>query len=98
MKTIEIDQAIQWVTGFTKEQLKQKTRVREIKEARQIAMSFYMLNGFTSRYAGLSFNKSHCMALHAKKTLTALYEMKHEEQLRKTIDEICTLTGLKWIN
>lgn len=96
MKTIEIDQAVQCVTGFTKEQLSQKTRVTEIKEARQIAMSFYMLNGFTSRYAGLNFNKSHCMALHAKKRLSELYEMKHEGQLREMIDEICMLTGLKW--
>jgi len=96
MKPIEIDIALQQVTGFTKDELLQKTKVKDIAEARQLGMVFYVLNGSSFRFAAESFGKKHPTALSTLKTVRRLYSQEWECDIRFKINELCRLTGLRF--
>ena len=95
MTTI-IDTAIQQVTGFTHEELTEKTRIEPIREARQIAVSFYRRKGFSSVFVARIFNLKHPTPLSTVTKVRDLYLQKCEHELREKIDEVSRLTGIKW--
>jgi hypothetical protein len=74
-------------------QIKVKTRKKEIKEPRQIAMFFamdilYPKNGklYSETNIGKYFFKDHATVIHAKKTINNL--INTDKQLREDVDEI----------
>jgi chromosomal replication initiation ATPase DnaA len=94
--TGNLDIAISCITGFSRDELLIETRVKDIREARQIAMAFYILNGSSERFAAIRFGRKHPTALQSLQKLRGWYNQKHETELRFKINALCKLTGLKW--
>jgi chromosomal replication initiator protein len=71
-------QVIKNVFAVDFEQMKSKTRKREIVFPRQIFMTLLQINGVSSSKAGANFGKDHATALHAKrKVVINILETKY---------------------
>jgi len=70
----EIQEIVFEITGATEEQMRSRTRKREIVMARQAIMSFYRRIGknISLREAGEVYDKDHATVLHSIKTMTEL--------------------------
>jgi chromosomal replication initiator protein len=74
--------------GFTAQDLKSKTRLREIVMPRQIAMfiMYQKITRITYREVGLAFYKDHATVIYALKTVRGLYDI--DKAYRNIVDEI----------
>jgi chromosomal replication initiation ATPase DnaA len=75
--------------------LKDRTRIGFITEARQIAMYFYLKNGEGPTVSASVFNRDHSTAIHAEKKIMSLYGQKSERKLTEMVDKISDLTGIR---
>jgi chromosomal replication initiation ATPase DnaA len=84
---IKIEKSVCEELDLKPEQLKQKTRKREIVIARQLSMYFQRKHTKDSlSVIGGQYNKDHCTVLHAYKTVNDLYET--DKAFRATVDKI----------
>ena len=82
MRTIkEIADTVCKVRGIDPEELKRKTRKQEIREARQIAMYFALLEGHSQSKAAGYFGLDHATAIHARKVVAEHMEWERNFRL-----------------
>lgn len=80
------------VMGVTLQMAKSKTKIREAVAARQICMTVLLeTTNMSSSVVGSFFNKDHATVLHAKRTVSNLYETDKEyaakvDRVRKSVD------------
>lgn len=94
---IKINRALRRVYGLTIDDLKVRTRKRKIREPRQVAMTWLVLNTkMTNDQIGIFFKPVNLKAfdcatvIHAKKTILNLLETdKNLQQKYENFDKIC---------
>jgi len=77
LKTPEEIAAEIW--GIPVERLTEKTRKREVVEARQVLMNYRNVKlKLSQAVSGAPYGKDHCTVIHANKTITALLSSNKE--------------------
>jgi len=76
VRLMELFREVRRITGLTEDELKERTRKREIVEARQIIMAVYhsLLPNVTETEAARVFKMNHASTIHSRKTVRNLLE------------------------
>lgn len=77
------------VFKVTEEDLKIKTRSKEICYPRQVCITMLLISGNSLTYSARQFDKDHATALHAKKIVSNVIETKYpHKDYENTIDAL----------
>ncbi len=82
-----IEQIVCAVRGQQPERLQTRTRVRDIKETRQVVIYFSMKEGHTYANSGGYYGLDHATAIHARTHINNMIDT--EKQMRDEVDIIC---------
>ena len=93
---ITVDEALKFVTGFTVEDLQNKSKNRDLVEPRQLGMAFYHFAGHNLKQSGLRFHRDHATVLHSIRKLKTLYGRRGEEKLTAMINNMSLFTEINF--
>jgi len=96
-----IEKSLVEVYGYSFDEIKQDSRKKEFKEARQVGMFFNWIikksSKLSLREIGLIYGgKDHSTVLHAVKFVLRLLSLNHEREFREKVDAVSIRTGIDY--